>query len=69
MKVDDILGKAPGQELPNGRKKTEEGGNIGTHESSSTTNSDGTRAKTITISRPKTGRVNSGTRKYREHDE
>jgi RHS repeat-associated protein len=64
VSVDDLLESAPGTTGENGRNKTEEGGNIGGHGSSSTKNSDGSGAKTLSISRPK----GSGNRKYRESD-
>jgi len=64
IKVDDLKAKAPGQTGANGRNKTQEGGNIGVHESSSTTNSDGSRAKTLGVSRPN----GSANKKYREND-
>lgn len=64
VKVDDLKGKAPGTTGNNGRNKTAEGGNIGTHDSSTTRNSDGSRAKTLDVHRPK----GSGNRKYRENN-
>ncbi|WP_102797438.1 RHS repeat domain-containing protein [Bowmanella denitrificans] len=62
VKVDDLKNKAPGSDNGRGRNKTQEGGVIGTHESTSTLNSDGSRAKTIDVHRPS----GSANKKYRE---
>jgi RHS repeat-associated protein len=64
VSVDDLKSKAPGSDNGRGRNKTQEGGNIGTHESTTTTNSDGTNSKTLDVHRPK----GSANKKYRENN-
>ena len=62
VSAEELKGKSPGTDNGRGRNKTQEGGAIGTHESSSTTNKDGKGAKTLDVHRPK-GKAN---KKYRE---
>ena len=62
--VNDLIEKAPGTFNEKGRKDTEEGGNIGSHESSSSRKEDGTKCKTLCVSRP--NEPSRKTIKYRE---
>lgn len=64
VSVDELKKKAPGTDNGRGRNNTSEGGNIGTHESNSTRNSDGSKSKTLDVHRPS----GSANKKYRENN-